>query len=625
VTRRPARRVAGPLGLAALALAFLLLPAGLSAVFGGLRLDLTADRLYSLGEGSRRLVAGLGQPIALEFFASRELGRADPVFRSYAPRVRQLLDEMVAASEGRLSLTVTDPAPFSADEDRAQELGLEALPSPAGGESLYFGLVASRGDADRVVLPLLQPRRERFLEYDVARLLHELDRPARPVVGLMSTLPLAFGFDPLGRRMREPWAIVEQMQQLFTVRSIDSDATEIPADVDVLMLVHPKHLPDAALYAVDQYVLRGGRLLAFVDPSAEQDAAGANPLDPFGGDGRASDLGPLAAAWGVGFDPSQVVGDAQHALTVQGRDGPVRHLGFLGLGPEAFAADDPVTAALDLVTFATAGALIRREDPALRFEPLFTSSADSGLIDAARFAEPTGPEALFEGFAPTGERYVLAARIGGRPGSAWPAGPPAGARAPSGGHLAAAREDVRVIVVADTDLLADPLWTRDAGFGGGRLLEAWAGNGDFVLNALDLLSGSDALIGLRGRSSFLRPFERVEELRRSADARLRAKQVALERELEATERRLLELQSRRDDAGSPLPSAEQAAELERFREERTRVRRELRDLRRELDRDIERLGSRLAWLNVLVAPAVAVALLLLGAALLRRRGRGGPA
>jgi ABC-type uncharacterized transport system involved in gliding motility auxiliary subunit len=618
------RRVSGTIALTALALAFLLLPAALGALVKGLRLDLTADGLYSLSAGSRALVTDLGEPIALELFASGELARSEPVFRTYGARVRQLLEEMVAASKGGLTLAVTDPAPFSADEDRAADIGLEPLPSGRGGEPLYFGLVATRGD-DRVALPLLQPRRERFLEYDVARLIHELDQPERPVVGLMSTLPLAFGFDPLGQRMREPWAIVEQMQQLFTVRNVATDATAIPADVDVLMLVHPKHLSDATLYALDQHVLRGGRLIAFVDPSAEQDPAGDNPLDPFGGDGRASDLGPLAAAWGVAFDPGRVLADARHALTVQGRDGPVRHLGFLAFEGDALSPDDPVTAALDLVTFATAGVLAPREGSALAFEPLVTSSAESALLDAGRFAAPIGPEELFEGFAPSGERYVLAARLGGRPVSAWPDGPPEGAQAPADGHLAAAREDARVILVADTDLLADPLWTRAAGFGEARLIEAWAGNGDLVLNALDLLAGSDALVGLRGRASFLRPFERVEALRRSADERLRARQVALERELAATEQRLLELESGREDAGSPLPSAEQVAEIGRFREERLRMRRELRDLRHELDREIERLGARLRWLNVIVAPAAAVTLLLLLAALLRRRARGAAA
>ena len=614
------RRLPGAAALAGLALAFLLMPSSLGVLVKGLRLDLTADGLYSLSDGSRALVSSLEEPIALELFASGELARTEPVFRTYGERVRRLLEEMVAASDGGLTLVVTDPAPFSADEDRAAEIGLEPLPSGRGGEPLYFGLVATRGD-DRVALPLLQPRRERFLEYDVARLIHELDRPERPVVGLMSTLPLTFGFDPSGQRMREPWAIVEQIQQLFTVRNVATNATAIPADVDVLMLVHPKHLPDATLYALDQHVLRGGRLLAFVDPSAEQDAAGDNPLDPFAGDGRASDLGPLATAWGVAFDPGKVLADARHALTVQGRDGPVRHLGFLGFESDALSPDDPVTAALDLVTFATAGVFAPREGTALIFEPLVTSSADSALLDAGRFAAPGGPEALFEGFAPSGERHVLAARLGGRPASAWPDGPPEGAEAPADGHLAFARDEARVILVADTDLLADPLWTRAASIGGARVIEAWAGNGDLVLNALDLLAGSETLIGLRGRASFLRPFERVEALRRSADERLRAKQVALERELAATEQRLLELESRREDAGSPLPSAEQAAEIERFREERLRMRRELRDLRHELDRDIERLGARLKWLNVAVAPAAAVTLLLLLAAFLRRRAR----
>jgi ABC-type uncharacterized transport system involved in gliding motility auxiliary subunit len=614
-------RLAGAAALVALALAFLLLPAALALLAKDARLDLTADRLYSLSEGSRVLVSGLAQPVALELFASGELSRNEPVFRAYAPRVRQLLQEMVAASEGRLALAVTDPEPFSPDEDRAAGFGLEPLTTGRGGEPLYFGLVATRGD-DHVALPLLQPRRERFLEYDVARLIHELDRPERPVVGLMGTLPLTFGFDPSGQRMREPWAVIEQMQQLFTVRSVPADAVAIPADVDVLMLVHPKHLPEATLYALDQYVLRGGRLIAFLDPSAEQDAAGADPLDPFAGDGRASDLGPLTDAWGVAFDPGKVLADARHALTVQGRDGPVRHLGFLGFGGDALSADDPVTAALDLVTFATAGVLVPREGSSPGFEPLVTSSAESALLDAGRFAAPIEPEQLFEGFAPAGARHVLAARLGGRPASAWPDGPPPGAQAPADGHLSAAREDVRIILVADTDLLADPLWTRVAAVGGGRVVEAWADNGDLVLNALDLLAGSDALIGLRGRASFLRPFERVEALRRAADERLRARQVALERELAATEQRLLELESRREDAGSPLPSAEQAAEIERFREERLRVRRELRDLRHELERDIERLGARLKWLNVAVAPAAAVTLLLLVTALLRRRARG---
>lgn len=611
--------------LAGLALAFLLLPGLAGGLLRGLRADLTTDRLYSLSEGSRRLVAGLEAPVRLELFLSAELGRAEPVFRAYGARVRHLLEELVAASGGRLSLVVTDPEPFSADEDRAAEFGLEPLPAPRGGQALYFGLVASRDPSDRAVLPLLQPQRERFLEYDVARLLLELDRPERPVVGLLSGLPMAFGFDLAGGRMREPWAIVEQMQQLFTVRSLDADVKTIPDDLDVLMVVHPKHLPEATLYALDQYALRGGRLLVFVDPSAEQDPAGANPLDPFGGDGRASDLGPLAAAWGVEFDASRVVGDARYALTVQGRDGPVGHLAFLGIEREGLAADDPITAALDLVTFATAGAIAPRADAGLTFEPLVTSSTSAAPLDSARFEAPGEPEALFDGFAPTGERYVLAARLGGRPPSAWPEGPPAGATAPADGHLPAAREDLRAILVADTDVLADPLWTRATSFGGRRLLEAWAGNGDFVLNALDLLAGSDALIGLRGRASFLRPFDRVEALRRSADERLRARQVALERELAATEQRLLELERDRKDASSPLPSAEQAATLERFREERARVRRELRDLRHELDRDIDRLGARLKWINAIAAPAMFISLLLLLAAGLRRRHRGAAA
>jgi ABC-type uncharacterized transport system involved in gliding motility auxiliary subunit len=371
-------------------------------------------------------------------------------------------------------------------------------------------------------------------------------------------------------------------------------------------------------------VLRGGRLLAFVDPSAEQDTGGGDPMNPLaGGFGRASDLGPLLTAWGVSFDSRQVVGDDEHALTVSAGGQPVRHLGFLGFDAAAFAPKDVITAGLGTVNFATVGFLTAKGLAGVQFEPLVSTGQLAGLIPAERFAVPGDPTRLYDGFKPTGERYTLAARLTGRLQSAYPAGRPAAAGpAPAGTtHLAASTGPANIVIVADTDVLADMLWTRADSMLGQRFVQAWAHNGDLVLNALDNLGGSGDLIGIRGRASFVRPFERVDELRRSADEALRGKEQELTRELQATEQKLAALQSRRADDASTLLSREQEQELQRFQSERVRIRKELREVRRGLDRDIETLGGVLKAINIVVAPLVFLVLALAVVALRRRRMR----
>lgn len=622
---RPRLRFGRGLGAATFAVLAVLF-VGLTVLFGhlfrGARLDLTENRLYTLSAGTERLVAELKEPVNLYFFYSREAAEPVPQLRTYATRVRELLEEIAARSDGKVRLHVVDPLPYSEDEDRANEFGLRAVPFGATGDPLYFGLAGTNSTDGRATIEFFNPQKEGLLEYDVARLIHELAAPKRKVVGLLSTLPLAGGFDPASGGIRPGWAIDDGMRELFEVRTIATDATALPAGLDVLMVVQPKGLSASLKYAIDQYVLAGQHLLLFVDPDSQQDPSADDRAALYGGGDRASTFEPMLSAWGVKFDAGEAFGDLEHALLVgDSADGtPQRHLAFLGLRADAFAKGDPVTAALDTINLATPGFLKPTGAKGVTFEPLLTSSAASAPIPVEKIAMAVNADGLRSGFKPTGERYVAAARVSGALPSAFPAGPPEGVVA-SAPHLKVAAKPTNVVVVADTDLLSDMLWVRTQTVFGQRYSEAWANNGDFVLNALDNLTGSADLVSIRGRATFSRPFTRVEALRARADDRLRTKEIELQRELSATEQKLVELQRRREDQASLVLSPEQQRELERFQQEKVRIRRELREVRRGLDEEIEALGTRLKLLNIVAVPALLSVGALVALALRRRQRR----
>lgn len=617
------RATLGAGALLALAVLFVGLTVLAGHLLRGARLDLTENRLYTLAPGTVHIVEGLEEPVNLYFFFSQDAAERMPALKTYGLRVREFLEELAARSDGKLRLKVIDPQPFSEDEDRAAELGVAGAPLGGNGEQLYFGLAGTNSTDGRAAIAFFDPGKEEFLEYDVARLVYQLAHPKKPVIGWLSSLPMSAGFDPATGQMREPWAVLSQAEQLFTVRNLGPDLTKIDDDVQVLVLVHPKTLPPAAQFAIDQYALRGGRLLVFVDPLAEQDSSGADPSNPLAqmSANRSSELGALLGAWGVEFDASKVIGDLAHALTVTMRSGdaPVRHLGILGLDASAFSRADVVTAGLSSVNLATAGELRAAKGARTKLEPLLESSTEAAAIPVARFQMLTDPATLRDGFRPDGRRHVFAARITGSVASAFPNGPPPGA-APGQSFLKASSKPLNLIVFADTDLLADYLWVRQQNFFGQRLAQAWAGNGDLVSNALDNLAGSSDLISVRGRASFTRPFERVEALRRGAEDRFRAKEQELEAQLRATEEKLSQLQSARNDDSSVILTPEQSQAIERFQQEKLRIRKELREVRHELDQDITALGNRLKLVNIVIAP-VAFAILALLASLWRKRRR----
>jgi ABC-type uncharacterized transport system involved in gliding motility auxiliary subunit len=616
--------------LLALALIFV----GLTVLFGyalrGWRIDLTQNHLYTTAPGTERILKGLKEPINLYYFFSATTANQYPQVKTYANRVRELLEELASRSNGKVQLHVIDPQPFSEDEDRAAELGVRPIQTGVSGQSLYFGLAGTNSTDGHAAIEFFDPQKEEFLEYDVMKLVYQLATTTKPVVGWLSSLPMGGSFDPATGQPREPWVVFEQAQQLFNVHMLEPNLTSMPADMQLLVLVHPKQLPPAAQYAIDQYALRGGHILVFVDPLAEQDTAGADPTNPLAAmtADRSSHLEPLLSAWGIDFNSKQVIADAGHALSVTMREGeaPVRHLGILGLDESSLNQKDVVTAALSTVNVATAGYLRPKQGAGITFEPLLESSTQAAPLPVERFALLTDPSSLRDGFHPTGQRYVIAARITGNVKTAFPAGAPAAAQLPTGVMpLRASAKPLNLIVVADTDLLSDFLWVRQQSLFGQRIAQPWASNGDLVFNALDNLTGSGDLISVRGRATFTRPFKRVEALRASADERFRVKEQELEKQLHDTEDKLTALQARRNDKSAVILTPEQEAELERFQSEKLRIRKELRDVRLGENQEINHLGNTLKVVNIIVVPVLfALLALLLGWRRLSRRATPPP-
>ncbi len=608
-------------GLAIVGLLFIGIMLLASQLLRGAQIDLTANKLYTLSDGTKNIVGNLEEPVNLYLFFSEKTATQMHELKNHGIRVRELLEELVSRSKGKLTLKVIDPEPYSEEEDRATELGISSVPVGAMGEKLYLGIAATNSTDGKESIPYLDPRLDEQLEYDLAKLIQKLAVAKKPVIGWLSSLPMQGEFDPRSGRPGPPWVVYAQIEQLYTVRNLDNTLTKVDADVDVLALVHPKDLPPAALYAIDQFVMRGGHLLVFVDPNAQSDQSGMdpnNPMSQFTAD-KSSHLEPLLSSWGIEFKPDQVVVDLERGLRVSMREGeaPSQHIAILGLDASSMSKD-LITAHFDSINLATAGSLKQVAGSKLTFEPLMHTSAQAGLLPSQRFMMLSDPATLRDGFKPSGE-YVLAARVSGNAPSAFAAGPPAGVTAPPDA-LKASAKPLNVVVIADTDMLVDFMWVQQRNFFGQTVAQPFANNGELVWNALDNLAGSNDLISIRGRASYVRPFERVNAMRRNADAQLSVKQQQLETELNQTEETLTKLQTAQPAGSEAFLSADQTREIERFQAEKLRIRKELRAVKAGVEADIKSLGLTLKLVNILLVP-----LLVTGAGLLvwlwRRRRR----
>ncbi|MFW5816470.1 MAG: GldG family protein, partial [Wenzhouxiangella sp.] len=402
--------------LVLLAVLFLALTMLSGAFLTGARLDLTENRLYTLSDGTINLLQAIEEPITLEFYFSEQASSELPMVRNFARRVQEMLDEMAGHADGRLEVRRIDPEPFSEAEDRAALLGLEGVPVGAGQESLYLGIVGTNRVDGREVLPFISPAREAFLEYELARMVYILSQPQRPRIGWLSGLPMTGGMDFQTGRQQPPWAVYEEVAELFELDEIDPSAEALPSDIDVLVLVHPRELSDAMLAEIESFVLAGGRLLAFVDPFAETDP-GPDPSDPRGAmtADRYSSLEPLLSNWGVAFDTEAFIADLGQALQVnlQQDQPPVRHPAILGITAANMNPDDVITADLEVINMASVGWFELTEDSSLSLEPLLSSSRNAAPLETERLRFLDNPNALADEFGPTGERYTLAARVSG--------------------------------------------------------------------------------------------------------------------------------------------------------------------------------------------------------------------
>jgi len=579
------------------------------------RLDLTADQLYTLSQGTKNILAGLREPVSLKLYFSEKLAGAAPQFRSYGQRVRELLEEYANLSRGQIRLQVIDPEPFSDTEDRAVQAGLQGVPIDQGsGQPAYFGLVGTNSTDHQEVIPFFTQEREPFLEYDLSKLVYALTDPKKPVVGVISDMDLTYGPGGMMAAMRgevHPYAFLQQLRQSFDVRILKTDLTSVDKDVTVLLVLRPQKLTDGALYAVDQYVLGGGKAMVFVDPYAESatDQPGPGGM-PMPATSRTATLPKLLQAWGLDMDADRFVADPTLAVRVSagegGRRRAVPYPAWLAIPADRLNRDDVVTADLSNLMLASAGALIPRKDATTTVTPLITTSPRAQLLEVVRLEGQPDPESLVAALGPEGKEMILAARVTGPLKTAFPGGPPGG-RKPDDKTvpLAASAQPANLIVVADTDLLEDRFWVQEQNFLGQRVAVPFTGNVDFLINGIDNLTGSGDLIGLRGRAGASRPFTLVENLHRAAGERYLAREQELRKKLAETQRQIGELEGKaKPGAGGALLSKDEQAAVERFRAEVLKTRKDLREVQHTLNRDIERLGATLKVVDIGLMPVL---------------------
>jgi ABC-type uncharacterized transport system involved in gliding motility auxiliary subunit len=623
-----------------------------ATAFRSVKADLTQQRLFTISDGTRAVLRNIDEPISVKLYFSKRLGEAAPSYARYFERVRSLLEQYRDISRGQLEVAVFDPEPFSDAEDRAVAAGLRGIRLNTEGETGYFGLTGNNSTDNDASIAFFSNDREPFLEYDVTKLIYNLANPKKRVVGLLTGLPLDGGMAPMammgGGRPQPPQMVMEQIREFFEVKSINQDAKEIPADVDVLMIAQPDKLTPEAALAVDQFVLGGGKALVFVDPVAELGRMGPMGMGP---GTPTADFVKILKAWGVDFDATKTAGDIASARRVQFGGGarPVvtEYVAWLTLDRSRLDENDVLSGGIERINMSTPGFLSKAEGAKTQVAPLLTTSDRAMQIGADKFAGMPDPVGLLRAYKPEGKPLMLAARITGEADTAFPDGvakpeaakPADAATPPADGKTEAPKPEaktgeaavlvkpartsgrINVIVVADTDLLSDQFWVDTREFLGQQVAIPNASNAALVVNALDNLSGSDSLIGLRARGVEERPFKLVNELRRDAEQRYREKEQLLTNKLKDVQGQLAKLENVGEGGATILNESEKQT-IEKFRSDMLATRRELREVKRALREDIDRLDGWLKFANIALVPLL-IGFGGVGWAALQRRRRNG--
>jgi ABC-type uncharacterized transport system involved in gliding motility auxiliary subunit len=615
-----------------------------NAWLGTAQLDLTEDRLYTVSEGTKATLQKIPEPVTLRFYFSRQPAAGYASVVAYATRVRDLLKEYAALAGGKVILQEIDPAPFTPAEDEAVAQGLTAAPTQDG-DNVYFGLVGTNALTGHEVIPFFDQSREEYLEYDITSMIYKLSLPQKPKLAVLSALPLEAGSGGLQAALAgnsQPYVVYQQLRDVYDVQMLDVMTTDrIPAGISTLLVVHPANFSNSVQYAIDQFVMKGGHAIVFVDPLSEasnqQGALGGDPADKL-----TSAIPALFTAWGIDYDPGKVVGDANLAQPVQfgganGQPQVIDYIAWMRMTPANFNHSDPVTANLQVLNVATAGALKPHPGATTKFDPLLRSSTTAALIDQIQVRVVQNPSDLLRRFEATGEQFTIGARISGPAKTAFPNGPPAAAPKPASAEGEAPKpdagalpaqvkeaKDINVIVFSDSDMLDDRFWVQVQNVLGQRVAVPSADNGALVMNAVENMMGSNDLITLRTRERSARPFTVVEKIRRDAEGRFLAEQQALQQKVTATEANLRSLQgqNQQNAAGAPVLSKDQQAQIDRLRRDLVQTRASLRQVQASLRENVERLGTVLAFMNIGLVPIlIGAAAIMLSLLRSRRRAR----
>ena len=574
--------------------------------YATIRWDATEDNAYSLSEGTQRILSTMTEPVTIKFFYSKSNPDIPANIKVYAKHVEDFLSEYRHASNGRITVEMVDPKPDSDEEEWAQKYGVEPMRTPGG--KIYCGLVFVSLDREDVI-PWLDPAKEQTLEYDVTSVIYGLQTTKKKVVGIISGLPVfgTKGRAAPGQAPGQEWLFITEMKKIYDVREIGSMAQDIDPSLDLLMVVYPKHMSARLEYAIDQYVLSGGNALIFVDPLCVSDRSqGQQQFMRSSGDS----LNKVFKAWGISMDSAKAVADFGQPTRVRtGRDTMEDNPLMISARGGSFNRKDVVTAGLESMLFPVAGDIQKTGDMDRDFEPLVDSSKDAALTNA--FNAYLGVEAVKKGFVPAGKPFNIVVRVRGTFKTAFPDGPPKSedsedksAEPPKRPHLKEGRKASTLIVVSDADMLADQFYVQRSNFFGMAISQMFNDNLNFISNAVEILTGSDDLIGLRSRGKLERPFTVVLELKRKAQERWLSKEKELVKQIEETNQKLRQLEQQKGGSQKMIISPEQEAEVARFKEQRQKINHELKQVRKNLRADIEALGATLKGINIFLMPLV---------------------
>ena len=586
------------------------------------RLDLTQAKLYSLSKGSLRVIEQIKEPITIRFYLSEKLAKVSQIHATYAVRVIELMEQYVSASNGKIRLEVIDPEPFSKKEDEALAYGLKGIPIGNSSEYVYIGMTFSNSSDRRRTIALLDPSRERFLEYDITKYLTDLTQAKRPTIGIISTLPIDGRGEPhlMYPKYQPRWAVMKLVHEIFNVRFISRQTLDIPSNIDVLMLVNPKKFNEETMYAIDQYIMRGGNMLILIDPFSEMEvASGEIPYS------IRPDISKFLNSWGISFDPSKFVADTTLARTVshteEDKTLQTKFLPWLAVGENYLSPEDPVTSAINVVNLAYAGTFnITKKVDGLTITPLIFSSKESELLSTFLGLSPD-PAVWLRKFKPSNKNMLMGLRIKGTPLSTFEKAPERNfLKQRTETHIEKAVSPVNIILIADSDFLADKFWTTKSNILGVEQLYPFAGNADLIVNALDNLSGATSLIELRSKAEWRRPFTVIENMALNASRQYREQEAALFLELKETQAKLKKLTQHSSKKNKDILSREDKTEIQTLQNRIITLRSALRTVQNILSRDILALQSALILLNVIFVPALLI-IIALFIAWRRRVGR----